>query len=171
MPCKMETRKRAWKLRESVASENTNPRKKTRYACIVKPRESKRKRVESSLPRNREDHIAERGLILWQYHHWKAKDGSTNVDKRGYSTVAERRRDDPSYRQTQQDHGWTLEYCIFLVYLKTVEIEHKATWDENRYKKNQYVSRWKEVQNPGKMSVQDSFVSSMCSWLERRTGR
>ena len=114
----METRKRAWKLRESVASENTNPRKKTRYACIVKPRESKRKRVESSLPRNREDHIAERGLILWQYHHWKAKDGSTNVDKRGYSTVAERRRDDPSYRQTQQDHGWTLEYCIFLVYLQ-----------------------------------------------------
>ena len=28
MPCKMETRKRAWRSRETVASENTNPRKK-----------------------------------------------------------------------------------------------------------------------------------------------
>ena len=62
MPCKMRTRKRAWKLRETEASENTNPGKKTKYACVVEAYESTRKRLESTLPRNHEDHIAEKGI-------------------------------------------------------------------------------------------------------------
>ena len=62
MPCKMETRKRAWKLRETAASENSNPRKKTKFTCIVEADESRRKRLESTLPRDHEDHIAEKGF-------------------------------------------------------------------------------------------------------------
>ena len=62
MPCKMRTRKRAWKLRETEASENTNPGKKTKYACVVEAYESTRKRLESTLRRNHEDHIAEKGF-------------------------------------------------------------------------------------------------------------
>ena len=62
MPCNMETRRRAWKLRETVASENTSPHKKTKHACIVKAHESKRKRLESTLPRNHNGHIAGKGF-------------------------------------------------------------------------------------------------------------
>ena len=61
MLCKMVTGKRAWKLRETVASENTNPHKKTKYACVVEAHESTRKRLESTLLRNHEDHIAKNG--------------------------------------------------------------------------------------------------------------
>ena len=62
MLCKMETRKRAWKLRGTVESEYTDPRKKTKNACIVEVHESTRRRLESTLPRNHEDHIAEKGF-------------------------------------------------------------------------------------------------------------
>ena len=62
LPCKMETRKRAWKLRETVASEDTNSHKKTKYVCIVEAHESTSKLLESALPRKYEDHIAERGF-------------------------------------------------------------------------------------------------------------
>ena len=32
------------------------------YACIVEARESTRKRLEATLPRNHEDHIADKGF-------------------------------------------------------------------------------------------------------------
>ena len=59
MLCKMETKKRVGKSQETVASEN-NPRKKLKYTCIVETHESRRKSLESILPRNHEDHIPER---------------------------------------------------------------------------------------------------------------
>ena len=61
MPCKMETRKRARKPQETVASESTDSHKK-KYACIVEAHESTRKRLECTLPRNHEDHIADKGF-------------------------------------------------------------------------------------------------------------
>ena len=61
MPCKMGTRKRFKELRETVASGDTHPQKKTKYACIVEAHESTRKRLGSTLPRNHDDHIAEKG--------------------------------------------------------------------------------------------------------------
>ena len=63
MPCKMDTRKRARKPQETAASECTDSHKKTMYACIVEAHESTRKRLESTLPRYHEDHIAEKGSI------------------------------------------------------------------------------------------------------------
>ena len=56
----MGTRKRAWKLRETVSSENTTLHKKKKYACIVEAHESIKKRLESTLPRKHKDDIAER---------------------------------------------------------------------------------------------------------------
>ena len=50
MPCKMETRKRARKPLETVASGCTESNKKTKRACIVEAHESTRKRLESTLP-------------------------------------------------------------------------------------------------------------------------
>ena len=62
MPCKMETRQRFKELRETVASGNTHPHKKTKCACIVEAHESTGKRLESTLPRNLDDRIAEKGF-------------------------------------------------------------------------------------------------------------
>ena len=62
-------------------------------------------------------HGERHGPEEWQYHHWKAKDATTNIEKRGYSTVAKRWNADLSFRETPQEHGWTLEYCVFLDYL------------------------------------------------------
>ena len=42
--------------------ENTDRHQKTKYACIVEAHESTRKRLESTLPRNHEDHIAVKGF-------------------------------------------------------------------------------------------------------------
>ena len=66
MPCKMETRKRARKPQETVASESTDSRKK-KYACIVEAHESTRKRLESTLPRNHEDHITDKEFNSTRY--------------------------------------------------------------------------------------------------------
>ena len=90
-----------------------------------------------------------------QYNHWNAQDATTIFQKRGFTTIAKRWKDDPSYRETQREHGRTPEYCIFVDYLKKVEIEYKATWDKRNRNKNQIVLRWKDEKNPGKMSVQD----------------
>ena len=62
-PCKMAIRKRAMKPQETVASGSTDPKKKSKYAFFVEAHESTRKRLESSLPRNHQDHIAEKGSI------------------------------------------------------------------------------------------------------------
>ena len=64
----LERRKRAWKLQETSASENTNPREKTKYACIVEAHESTRKHLQSAHPRNYEDHIAEKGFKSFTHH-------------------------------------------------------------------------------------------------------
>ena len=62
MPCKMGTRMRSRELQETAARRITESNRKTKYACIVQAHESTRKRLESTLPGNREDHIAEKGL-------------------------------------------------------------------------------------------------------------
>ena len=77
--------------------------------------------------------------------------------------MAKRWKDHPSHRETQREHGRTLEYCIFLEYLKTVKIEYKATWDERNRNKNQFVLRWKDEKNPRKISIQDVFKKSQIS--------
>ena len=59
MPCKMGTTKRFKELLETVASGDTHPHKKTKYACIVEAHESTTKCLESTLPRNHDDDIAE----------------------------------------------------------------------------------------------------------------
>ena len=66
--CKMGQEKRLGKLWETVASENTYSRKKTKCACIVEAHESTRKRLESTLTRNHEDHIGEKGFNSFNHY-------------------------------------------------------------------------------------------------------
>ena len=62
MPCQMGTENRLHKLRET-ASENDESSKilKTKHPCIVEAHESTRNRFEHTRPRDREDHMAEKG--------------------------------------------------------------------------------------------------------------
>ena len=59
----MVTRRRLKELRETVASGDTHLHKKTKFACIVKLTSTrKRLELESTLPRNHDDHIAEKAF-------------------------------------------------------------------------------------------------------------
>ena len=64
MPCKMRTKERPKKSRETddeTKGSNKIP-KKTKHACTVEAHESTRKPLESTLPKDHEDHIAEKGF-------------------------------------------------------------------------------------------------------------
>ena len=61
--CKMGTKKRSNKSRKTAnETKESNNIQKTKRACIVEAHESTRRRLESTLPRNHEDHIAEKGF-------------------------------------------------------------------------------------------------------------
>ena len=63
MPCKMvKQRSDQKKLRASVSeSDESKKIQKTKHACIVEAHESTRKRLEPTLPKDHDDHRAERG--------------------------------------------------------------------------------------------------------------
>ena len=64
MPCKMGVKERPNKLRETARPKNPTKR----HACIVQTHESTWKRLESTLPKDREDHIAEKGYSLKSHY-------------------------------------------------------------------------------------------------------
>ena len=62
------------------------------------------------------------------------KSGKTNTGKPStmpniaisecfFASIAGRWTDEDFYRYPQQYHGWSLEYCLFLDYLKTIQIK------------------------------------------------
>ena len=51
-----------------MSNGDSHLHKETEYPCIVEAHESTRKRLESTLPRNHEDHIAEKGLSSLSHH-------------------------------------------------------------------------------------------------------
>ena len=62
VPCKMRTKKRPNKSRETDdETKGSNKIHKTKHACTVEAHESMRKRLESTLPKDHEDHIAGKG--------------------------------------------------------------------------------------------------------------
>ena len=58
MPCKMGANKRSDFQETEARSGELNKIPKTEHACVVDAHESTRKRLESSLPKDHEDHIA-----------------------------------------------------------------------------------------------------------------
>ena len=63
MPCGLRTKKRPNKLRETDnETRGSNTIQKTKHACIVEAHESSRKSLESNLPKDHEDHLAESGF-------------------------------------------------------------------------------------------------------------
>ena len=61
MPCMKGTKKRSSFQETEATSGESNKIPETKHACIVEAHESTRLRVESSLPKDHEDHIAGRG--------------------------------------------------------------------------------------------------------------
>ena len=95
------------------------------------------------------------GPKQWQYDHWKAKDATIAVKQRNFKSIEHRWLTDPQYQKSQSSHGWTLEYCTYLDYLKTVHLDHVANWDKRDRYQNMHVLRYKDGKNPGKMSIRD----------------
>ena len=99
-----------------------------------------------------------RGLNDWQYHHWTATAATTNVQKRRFTTIANRWKDDHSYRETQREHGWTLECCIFLNYFRNSQ--NRVQGDLGRREIASRTSSYRGgiyEKNPRKMSTRDDF--------------
>ena len=86
-----------------------------------------------------------------------------NGRKESYEPIAKRWIEDPDYRDSQQEHGWTLEYHMFLDYLKTININYKATRRERDRYKNQFVVRWKDPPNWCKMSIHEDVKEAVKS--------
>ena len=63
MPCKKGTTKQLPFQETEAKSCESNKIPKTKHACIVEAHESTRQRLESSLPKDREDHIAVKNTI------------------------------------------------------------------------------------------------------------
>ena len=57
MLCKKGTKKRSGFQETEAKSSESNKIQKTKYACVVEAHESTRQRLESSLPKDHEDHI------------------------------------------------------------------------------------------------------------------
>ena len=69
MPLKLRTKKRPNKSRETDdETKGSNKLRKTKHACIVEADDSTRKRLESTLPKDHEDHIAEKGFNSLSHH-------------------------------------------------------------------------------------------------------
>ena len=71
MLCKIGTKKRSNCLRKTAsATDESNQNPKTKLVCIVEAHESTRKRLESTLSRNHDDHIAEGGFNSLIHYNW-----------------------------------------------------------------------------------------------------
>ena len=72
MPCKKGTKTKKSSLRppQETVRRGRKPYSipKTKHACIVQAHESTTQRLESSLPRNREDHIAGKGYTSMTHY-------------------------------------------------------------------------------------------------------
>ena len=103
----------------NCCEENTNLRKKTMYACIAKAHESKRKRLESTHPRNHEDHIAEKECNSRIYYNLEFENmfslavGENEQQESCYSDSSKREKESP------------LCYVEDICHLKNAELELK----------------------------------------------
>ena len=67
--CKLRKKKRPNKLRETDdENQRFQQNPKTQHACIGEAHASTRKRLERTLPKDHEDHIAEKGFNSISHH-------------------------------------------------------------------------------------------------------
>ena len=73
MLCKKGTKKLSSFQETEAKSCESNRIPKTRHACIVEAHESPRQRLESSLPKGHEEHIAGKGHNSLTHRNWVHK--------------------------------------------------------------------------------------------------
>ena len=86
------------------------------------------------------------GPEQWQYDHWKARDATKGLTKRGYDSIVHRWLTDPQFQESQMSHGWTEEYCRYLDYLTTFNIKYNATGPERSRYHNMLALRFKKME-------------------------
>ena len=68
MLCELRTTKRPRNRQRKPKDPTNSKKKKTKHACIVEAHESTRQRLESSLPKDHQDHIAGKGYNSLQHY-------------------------------------------------------------------------------------------------------
>ena len=85
MPCKKETKGPGGSRETGAKHDASTEVPKTKYACKVEGHESTSQRVEPSLPKNHEEHIAGRGYNTMSHdnmvHNFFPWDAKAEVDK------------------------------------------------------------------------------------------
>ena len=61
---------------------------------------------------------------------WMPEEEHGNTTK---GTIVIRWQEDEKYRNSQQAHGWTEEYCRYLDYLTTIDISFSAPWHQRHW--------------------------------------
>ena len=93
MPCKLKT------FRPKETRSESNEIQKSKHACIVEAHESSRKRLERTLPKDQEDHIAEQGFNSFspkksyaQVHSCTPSDENSGCQSRSGQRMGEARK-------------------------------------------------------------------------------
>ena len=106
----------------------------------------------------KEGHSGERhGPEQWQYDHWKARDATKGLKKKGDDSIVHRWFTDPQFQESQWSHGWAEEYGQYLDYLPPSISSIIATGSKRSRYHNMLVLRFQDGKNPGKMSNRDDF--------------
>ena len=75
-------------------------------------------------------------IFTWEshiYHHWKAREATTNVQKRGYTAIAKRWKEDPAYRETQREKWMDSRVLHFPGQLQNSEIRLQGHLGRKRW--------------------------------------
>ena len=95
------------------------------------------------------------GETQWQQDHWKALDARRGAWKNYKGTIVIRWQEDEKYRNSQQAHGWTEEYCRYLDQLTTIDISYTAPW--HRYESTITLACNDEDRPAGPMKARQHF--------------
>ena len=116
MPCKMVTRQCFEGLRETAASGDTHPHKKTTYTWKVEAYESTRKRLEFTLPMNHDEHTRGGRVQLSDSLHfgaWISSNAASDVNsglqyKAAVDQELGEARENPCLAdgQSEEQEGW-----------------------------------------------------------------
>ena len=76
------------------------------------------------IPRNARRH----GAQPWHKHHFLAKEFLRKIGEKGiYLSILDRFQNDEVFHASQLHKNWTIEWCEYLDYIRTIGISHRAS--------------------------------------------
>ena len=88
--------------------------------------------------------------------------------KKGKDAITLRWQQDEQYRESQMVHGWTEEYCKYLDYLQTIDIDCAATWwHRHRYESTVTLAMTTKDRQCGPMNRRSKYNTTARSPMAR----